>query len=309
MGIIPTAAEIVAYFLQALVVMGPTAATAWALHEQRIRDQLYLKEKSVTCLLPFCLLAKMDDNKTKSISALKAELERLQTTLESQKTYSAGLSLIEEAQAAELSSLQIALLEQHETSSCHISKLTQQCEAQRWEHGVLIRELQNIKAREKSAEITIMQLEVTVERQNGMIKRLEEDRDLQRNFSSAKFVSYEEQIANLQVKIKATEEEADDHITRAESVVAQAKNFRESREHGRRSNRHGQRTDSWPGETPRCRAASRSRGNEETASGSGNGTRPHGEYPADDAKRFSRIAIIPRQGESPGTAGALSALD
>ena len=225
MGVIPTAAEVVVYFLQALIVMGPTAAMAWALHEQRIRDQLYLKEKSVTCLLPFCLLAKMDNNKIKSISVLKAELERLQTTLESQKTYSARLSLIEEAQAAQLSSLQMALLEQHETSSRHISKLTQQCEAQRWEHGVLMRELQDIKAQEKSAEVTIKQLEVTLKRQNGMIKRREEDWDLQNNYSSAKFASYEEEIANLQVKIKATEEEAEDHITRAESVVAQAKNL------------------------------------------------------------------------------------
>lgn len=87
--ILSTAAEILVAVLQALVAMGPPATAAYALREQRNRDRDNLKLKSVLSLLPFWMLAKMDDKQRKSISNLRAQLAVSEERLEYQTARSA----------------------------------------------------------------------------------------------------------------------------------------------------------------------------------------------------------------------------
>lgn len=80
------AIEILVTVLQVIVAMGPPAAAAYALREQRSRELLNLEMRSVSYLVPFWnLAASMVDNQSRSIADLRAQLKSSNREIELQK--------------------------------------------------------------------------------------------------------------------------------------------------------------------------------------------------------------------------------
>lgn len=74
--ILSTAAEIILAAHQFLAAFALPATAAWALNERKNRDRESLNEKRVSpLLLPFWMLARMDEKKDKAISALEEMLQ------------------------------------------------------------------------------------------------------------------------------------------------------------------------------------------------------------------------------------------
>lgn len=80
------AIEILVAVLQVIVAMGPPAAAAYALREQRSRELLNLEMRSVSHLVSFWnLAASMVDNQSRSIADLRAQLKSSNGEIELQK--------------------------------------------------------------------------------------------------------------------------------------------------------------------------------------------------------------------------------
>lgn len=84
--IVSTAIEILVAALQVVLAMGPPAAAAYALREQKSRELLNFEMKSVSNLVPFWnLTASMVDNQSRFIADLRAQLKSSTEKIEFQE--------------------------------------------------------------------------------------------------------------------------------------------------------------------------------------------------------------------------------
>lgn len=152
-----------------------------------------------------------NSSKDHEVPALRAQLEKMEERLGSQKERFARLSFVEQTLQAHVNSLvqslDMNLLTQQET----IEKMTQENIAQRKNLGVLI---QYLHAPGTACPDAIYQFEVAIERQDDMIKRLREEFNAQQEESLVKLISYKVQLADdkssLQALIAGLDKGSDD---------------------------------------------------------------------------------------------------
>lgn len=235
-----TAVEIIVAILMGLSALGPPAAVAYALREQKKRDWDNMETRNFLSLVHFLWqLADMADSKC---NVLKAQLQRSEEKLESNKARFTRLDFLNKDLEGQLKSLGKLLRSQQESSKRAMDQITQERDALRKEHDTLNEALQNLRGREKACESLVHHLHVTIERQDDQIKQHDEDVAAKQEDSLTEFAHYEGQIADHKDNPQAKMAEADQRFDQArhtsdkriheleQSLIAQQKSGQDAKE-------------------------------------------------------------------------------
>lgn len=217
--VLTTAVETIIATLLVLHAIAPPATAEYVLREQRGQDWLDLKTKSLRSFVPFWDLISTIKHQRKSIVALRAQLKKSEENVKFELARFARLRHLQEVLKAELKSVEKTLLTQQESSNCRIATMTQEGEAQRQNHDVLVQTIQDLRTQDKTSKEVILQLEATVKRQDDGIRQGEEGLRAEQEDSCAEVARFKAQIAGCEDKLKTTIEESDERFNKAQHTA------------------------------------------------------------------------------------------
>lgn len=235
-----TAVEIIVTILMGLSALGPPAAVAYAFREQRKRDWDDLETRNFLSLVHF--FWQVADGVNNTCNVLKAQLQRSEEKLESNKARFTRLEFLNKDLEGQLKSLGKLLRLQQESSNRSLNNITQERDALRKEHDALVEALQDLRGREKACESVVHQLHVTIERKDDQTKQRDKDLAAKQEDSVTKFTRHEGQIADHKDNLQANMVEADQRFDQArhtsderileleQSIIAQQKSGQDARE-------------------------------------------------------------------------------
>ncbi|MCJ1271302.1 hypothetical protein MMC22_011202 [Lobaria immixta] len=230
-----TAVEIIVAILIGVSALGPPAAVAYALREQRKRDWDDLETRNFLSLVHF--FWQVADGINSKCNVLKAQLQRSKEKLDSNKARFTRLEFLNKDLEGQLKSLAKLLRSQQESSSRSVNNITQERDALRKEHDAL-----DLRGREKACESVVHQLHVTIERQDDQIKQRDKDLAAKQEDPMTKFTRHGGQIADHKDNLQAKMVEADQGFDQArhtsdervleleQSIIAQQKTGQDDRE-------------------------------------------------------------------------------
>lgn len=152
------------------------------------------------------------------VSDLRFQLMETEEELQSQQNRFVQLSVLEKTLQEQVNSLikslETTILSHQET----IEKMTRDGDTQQQDLDGLMRIIRNLHERETASQDSIRQLEITIERQNEMMRRSEEGLNAQLQDSLARITNFEARIAyyqgNLQTAKAAVDNRFNEEIAR-----------------------------------------------------------------------------------------------
>lgn len=233
--IVSAVAEVLIASLHLLGTMvSPVATVAYALRQQRKQDWSNFRMRS---LLPSWGLARTVDKQRRFIDLLITQFERSEKKRAGLKTKFPPLGRELKALRKELGTRGDVILAQQqlvETLTGRVEQKTQEGEVLRGVRDRLLEAVEKLRTGLQDNGDIIRHLEATVQRQDGRIQQREDDLDQQQQDSSAKFTSYELEIAATNDNLQAITAEAAERQAQADKRICeleeQQKSGRESAE-------------------------------------------------------------------------------